>query len=722
MTTDLESRIRASLRERADDVEPTPHLWRTVERRTRQRRTLPVLVWAAAGTAAAVTAVAVLPAVLDDGGPRLTIDPADRPAITQEGTTGGQAVVTRSPSHYVAVSGRQLLLRSVDDGSATVLAELAPEGESRPRTLAVRPGSSPDDLTVAYVTEAEGMFDLRLLRAVDGTVSTSVVAGDLSPTVSSQDTVAPTPAWSPDGRTMAWVAPDGDGAPALYLMDLEEHLEEASRTGAGTGAVRHAPTEVRLSADEAVLDARRLRLQDWRTDDGRGRLSLTQDGQLLRSTIAPQADGRWDVDTLVPAAVEGYVVDVAAGEGDEEYVLTAGGSTAKDAEDAGLQLRIGAQAVGIDLPTAAPADVWMTAVPGGAIVGLGGDARLVTRAEDGIVVGLAPAGTDHAAFVPRSGEAQQVGPPAEDGAAGEALATHLTTDDAGRLVLRTGDGDRVLYPEAATSVEAAKVVEDVSVRPGSSPDALTAVLLVASESGPELVAVTLGDGTVRSTPMTGPHGIGPDADLRTLQAPIWAPDGDHLAWVERGADGGWRLRTVGWDGGPGTGRPADDNATFGVELSTSDLLAAEWIAGEDGEGERRSLLFLVSRTEAADGGERGLYRLEIGHQGDGALSLARPPVAVPPDDPGHGQVLGVQLGEANGTRLVRTDDGRTAVVFGADGDLIHLPELDHVEAPRLRLSGTPGEPIVVGGPEALLVRADGTVLRLGAANDVELVE
>ena len=66
------------------------------------------------------------------------------------------------------------------------------------------------------------MYDLRLLqRGADGASATSVVVGNMTGDVTAQGAVAPTPTWSPDGRTMAWAAPGADGRPALFLMDLQ---------------------------------------------------------------------------------------------------------------------------------------------------------------------------------------------------------------------------------------------------------------------------------------------------------------------------------------------------------------------------------------------------------------------------------------------------------------------------------------------------------------------
>lgn len=78
------------------------------------------------------------------------------------------------PAPIVVAAGRTLRLVAAE-GTATTLVELSAEGESTFVAASVRPGSRPDDLTVVSLTTAEGTYDLRLTRVVDGEV---VVAFD----------------------------------------------------------------------------------------------------------------------------------------------------------------------------------------------------------------------------------------------------------------------------------------------------------------------------------------------------------------------------------------------------------------------------------------------------------------------------------------------------------------------------------------------------------------
>jgi hypothetical protein len=654
MTNDLETMLRGSLRDRADDVEPTPELWRRVERRVARRRTLPLFVWAAAGTAAVVAAVAVVPGILDGTESRLTIGPATEPpgreapaagAPGPEAPVESQLVPSGTASHYVAVSDGRLVLRSVDGSSETTLYDPPAEGESQVATLAVRPGSSPDDLTIAYVTSGEGMYDLRLLRTHDGgEVRTDVVTGNISPGAPGGPERAPTPVWSPDGRTMAWAAVDTDGDPALNLVELDDHLANAGAADRG-GATELTAAQVyalsgrteasRLRLQDCAVSAGTcggLRVQDWAATSDGGRLSFTSEGLLLRTGIERRGDEwRLEDDGVLTAVEDGtYVVDLATASDGGAYVLTAGGSTSKDAEDAGLTVSFGDQSVGFpELHTAAPADAWMTAVDGGALLGVGAEARLVQRTDDGLVTGPVESATSYAAFVPVPARSGDTAPPATVEPPEEEAAPSLRVED-GAAVLHAADGaaGEVLYPDASVSPEAAVSVTDRRVRPGATGVDLTAVLLLATEGGPEYVALRLVDGEVEVTPFPGHLGIGTDADYGALQAPVWSPDGRHLAWTERSAsDGSVTLRTIGWDDGPGTGRPVDDNASFELDTGGEDLVVADWSwEATDEDGTATGQLLLRPR----DGASVRPFGLPVERQGDGALAVTGGPEEVDP--------------------------------------------------------------------------------------------
>lgn len=67
--------------------------------------------------------------------------------------------------------------------------------------------------------------------------------------------------------------------------------------------------------------------------------------------------------------------------------------------------------------------------------------------------------------------------------------------------------------------------------------------------------------------------------------------------------------TVGWDGGPGTGRTADDNASWGVEGAPAILQASAWeVAHSD-----RSHTVLTAESQHGES-----FRIQLERQGDGA--------------------------------------------------------------------------------------------------------
>ncbi len=73
----IEQRVRESLRQRAEGVEPTPTLYQGVQRRIARRQRLRVASWSLAGVAAIAAAAVIVPNVLDGGtpGPRRSPTP-----------------------------------------------------------------------------------------------------------------------------------------------------------------------------------------------------------------------------------------------------------------------------------------------------------------------------------------------------------------------------------------------------------------------------------------------------------------------------------------------------------------------------------------------------------------------------------------------------------------------------------------------------------------------
>jgi hypothetical protein len=88
----------------------------------------------------------------------------------------------------------------------------------------------------------------------------------------------------------------------------------------------------------------------------------------------------------------------------------------------------------------------------------------------------------------------------------------------------------------------------------------------------------------------------------------WTPDARSLVWTETTGED-LVLRTVGWEDGPGTGRPADDNASFVLDLPADAHLDGFEVT-EDG----RWILLLRDGTG-------GLHEVAMERQADGALAI-----------------------------------------------------------------------------------------------------
>jgi hypothetical protein len=147
-------------------------------------------------------------------------DPADPEGPVVEGAP--------LPAPIVTVSTRQLTLHGPD--GPQVIAELAVEGESRFISARVRPGSTIDDLTVVAFTTAEGMWDLRTIRWVDGELT--VFESFPEPHIpgwggAAGAGMAPQgPVWSPDGDHLAWFE-FGTGPATMRVVGWDD--------GPGTG-------------------------------------------------------------------------------------------------------------------------------------------------------------------------------------------------------------------------------------------------------------------------------------------------------------------------------------------------------------------------------------------------------------------------------------------------------------------------------------------------------
>lgn len=174
-----------------------------------------------------VTAGALLGGYAPDAVPVETPEPTESPEPTEapgepgepgteEGLLGGGLVV--ADDHTVT------LLHP--DGTTQELVTFPSEGHSTVLDVAVRPGSTATDLTLAITTMAEGMYDVRWLRVVDGQVDTTIdpvgtsfpappIEGGGFPLATPAFPGSPIPSavWSPDGGHLAVVTQPGEGQP-----------------------------------------------------------------------------------------------------------------------------------------------------------------------------------------------------------------------------------------------------------------------------------------------------------------------------------------------------------------------------------------------------------------------------------------------------------------------------------------------------------------------------
>lgn len=394
--TPIEDRLRASLRERAGDVEATPLLWLEVDRRVTRRRRLAAWTVVAVTAAAAMAAVVVAPALLPDGtGPEI----ADRPAPIEDPTPSDDATVpppgTVEPGPLLVATER--LIRVLDTDGATLHAdELPEEGESTVVGLAVRPGSTVEQVTAAVLTTAEGMYDLRVLRAdADGLTLEVIDDPAHQPGQGAgPGLVVSGPVWAPDGMSLAWLEQDTTGV-------------RLRTVGWDAAAGSEPPVTDHATLPLAGAPAGQLDLVDWvevATDRTLVRVtSRVATDRWFELTLRRGADGAWSVE---PGRTLDGVVAPPAGDGPVRAL--AGTIPAVDgaAVAPAWLVRVGVEgpvAVPLALddprPIALPAALlgpdgdlvpaWAVEVEGGLVVGNRRTGSAVVVGEDGDVTVLA---------------------------------------------------------------------------------------------------------------------------------------------------------------------------------------------------------------------------------------------------------------------------------------------------------------------------------------------
>lgn len=397
MNDDFERRLQDSLRTRAQDVEPTPELYRRVEAKMNRSKRW-TLILSGVGVAAAVAVAAVaLPALLTDDrveGPDITDSPAPTPTSdpspdpTPTDDPGSGATVA---DHVVLAGDDRIWLADIASGDevAELVSFQSPENESEIVAVEVRPGSAVDDLTVVYVLKGEGTFTLGYVT-YDGTEATNSSFPDAhQPSADLVGDALPIPAFDPTGSHLAWIEPlrgEDNQAPNLRTIGWSG--------GPGTGDTATDNATFTLHAIPIEHPPNDFVVDDWvwtEQADGerRGNLTVTGAGQAWSVAITEQGDGALTTsgemeDVTLLSHPDGAIFDrghAGAGhQGGATYVLLAGGSSSQDAEDANVRLERSSEQGEVErLPvpdfvqqTASPSDIWMTVYGDGYAIGLGG--------------------------------------------------------------------------------------------------------------------------------------------------------------------------------------------------------------------------------------------------------------------------------------------------------------------------------------------------------------
>jgi hypothetical protein len=683
----IEQRVRESLQARAEDVEPTPHLYRGVQERIGRRQRLRVAAWSLAGLAAVAAAVLVVPTVLANLDQR-TPEVADTPdpVETPEGSSA-----PGEPTHA-------LLAFDDLDGAVVDLVELGSGARDE-----VWNAEDPDAAVTALVAAPGGTAERFRAAAVvargDGPASLVVIErGGAGPTVSVTPTsdlpggtgVPPVIAISADGEWLAYtgISQTVDAAVAVYVVRIDAvdaTLDPARAVEVHTPAAADAPDLLRglrgwigpTSPEGAVSHL------FVATSEGVEALVLERADTGSGSPGSPRAQGFTDVERValdgggVEDVASGLVVDVSHTHLDADL---APAHRLAFREDGALEVAFDGTRSVIGDRFVHDDEVRLDARGRTALLVGGGTAVTVRYLEVGMERGPAPAPevTDLAEGVTAGallGGAALTGPdPVEEtpeevpGPAGGPLGDGLVVASDTTVSLVRPDGSQqelVTFP-----AEGESTVVDVAVRPGSTADDLTVAITTRAEGtfdvrslrvvGGEVDTGNLeadadggAEGTTFPAEVVGstiPAGVGgfpvtaPDLQDGGEPAAAWSPDGDLLAVFVRLAPGEpAEVRTIGWDE---DGPSEDGNLAATFQLDTDRPLTLRgWSWTDDAEAEvaREGQLLLVDRMA------REAFTVRLDRQGDGAPAMpnVNPLVSVEQGRPG--EVLDLADADGDGT-------------------------------------------------------------------------
>lgn len=662
---DLERRLRDSFRERAGDLETTPQLWDRVKDRIgaqQRRRWYATAAWAAAAAIVLLGAGIVVAQVVDRQ--------ADAPPVIDT-SPGPTPLSGNVPPFVIATDGRAAAIVQTATGEGQEF-NLGANAQ-RLQGLAVRPGSTADDFDVAYVTEPSAT-EAGYVAVRDGQVRRSEHFSNPEVEGSCEDpeTFAMSgPVWAPDGSGLAWFGFCDQGTRTSTYLRLEGWSDGDTTASPDRGATYD---QFDLGLGGEVTD---IRLRDWvgtpdGASDASGELRLTAvvDGRPVAVTLptgGPETPLDVDIDAprIVPAeAFDGsFPLTWRSVPGDDgapavEYALTA---PQGDEDEAPGRVELRRRSVDesqrlpwqvVDVPheilriddTAAAKDLSLVVrdrsvlltTPGGDVWAYDVDSERffgvpVVPLETAIVAAdfLGAADTDPPPQpTPTETAASPTPEPSPTGAL-DGAGPALVTDGTSFAIARNGSTEDALY---TLDEEGESTVVALAVRPGSTPDDLTAAVLTQAEGMYDLRHFRYVDGETSFEVFADPYRLREPTLDGPVPTPVWSPDGRHLAWLESSPDGPV-LRTIGWDDGPGTGRTADDNADFLLDAAPVDAQPAleEWVWRSAPDPEASGMIQAVDR-------ELRLYTVDVTRQADGALAVADTRVTEGPG-PGGGALV-----------------------------------------------------------------------------------
>ena len=124
-------------------------------------------------------------------------------------------------------------------------------------------------------------------------------------------------------------------------------------------------------------------------------------------------------------------------------------------------------------------------------------------------------------------------------------------------------------------------------------------------------------------------------------APVFSPDGGHVAWAAADVNSGdWSLHTVDWtEAGPG-----EDAATFGLELPAGGVVQLEdWYWTQQSDSTAAGSIALSVTLDD----QRQVYLLAVERQGDGAIAVSGDPEATSVHE-GYGAAAFADSGSGDG--------------------------------------------------------------------------